>query len=166
MSKGKEFSETSMGGWGSVIWILYEVQLRGFPSWLPDVPSSSISLWTESNLVCSRARMQATAQSLCSVLKSSPLQTGRVKNHVLSLIRGMEQWKPHVHKQANRQTNENSGTDSSVLVTRGKGGGLVVNGKGGQINGEGRRFKLCGGNLGVAHSAICRLYRTVHLKPV
>ena len=53
-----------------------------------------------------------------------------------------------MHKQANRQTNENSGTDSSVVVTRGKGGVLLVNGKGGQISGEGRRFKLGGGIWG------------------
>ena len=32
LSKGKEFPEMRTGGWGSVVWFIYDVQLRAFPS--------------------------------------------------------------------------------------------------------------------------------------
>ena len=32
VSKGKDFPETHMGGWGSVVWFIDDVQLRGFLS--------------------------------------------------------------------------------------------------------------------------------------
>ena len=50
-----------------------DVKLRGLPSWLLNVPSHSVPL-KKSNLVFNRARMKATSQSFCSILKSSPVQ--------------------------------------------------------------------------------------------
>ena len=74
MCYGKEFPEPWTGGCGSVGWFIDDVQLRRFSSWLPNVPSSSFLPWTTSNLVSRRARVKATAQSFCSLLKYSPAQ--------------------------------------------------------------------------------------------
>ena len=74
VSKGKEFTETHMGKCGSVVWFIDDVQLRGFPSLLPNVPSTSVWPWKKFNVVFSRPRLKATSQSLCSILKYSPIQ--------------------------------------------------------------------------------------------
>ena len=70
ISQGKELSETHTGEWGSVVWFTDDAQLGVSPL---------TSQWwgnhamEKSNLGFGRARMKATAQSLCSILKSSPV---------------------------------------------------------------------------------------------
>ena len=81
VSRRKELPETLMGKCGPVAWFIDDVKLRTFPSWLPNVPSLSISPWIKSNLVFSSARMKTTAQRLCSVSMYGPV------HHLATLAR-------------------------------------------------------------------------------
>ena len=62
------------GGLGSVVNFTNDVKCRGFRSWLSNVPPLLRLPWKKSNLVFSRARIRATAESFSSVLKSSPIE--------------------------------------------------------------------------------------------
>ena len=57
-----------------MVWFINDVQLRGFPYGLPNVPSLFVLPWKKSNLLFIRARMKVMVQSLCSVLKDGPVQ--------------------------------------------------------------------------------------------
>ena len=49
-------------------------KIKGLPSLLPNDPSPSISPWTKSSLVLSKAKTKASFQSFCSIFKNSPVQ--------------------------------------------------------------------------------------------
>lgn len=67
---GKEFPEAPTGGWCCMESATDDVKLRGFSF---KAPSLSSSPWKKSNLVFSGGRIEATVQSVCSILKSSPV---------------------------------------------------------------------------------------------
>ena len=66
--------EAHREGCGSVVWFIDDVQLRTFPSWCPNIPSLFVLPYKRSNLVFNKARIKATAQSLCYMFKYSPVQ--------------------------------------------------------------------------------------------
>lgn len=66
----KVFPEASRGGWGLMESSMDYAKSRGF---LSKVSFLSILPWKKSNLMFSRARIKATANSFCSILKYSPI---------------------------------------------------------------------------------------------
>ena len=57
-----------MGLCGKIYWWR---KIKGFPSWLVNVPSPSLSSQKRANLIFSRASLKATAQSFCSISRYS-----------------------------------------------------------------------------------------------
>ena len=71
--KKKNFLRPTREDGGFAVWFIDDAQLRGFHSWLPNIPSLFFSPWKKSSLVFSRAKMKVTAPSSCSILKYSPV---------------------------------------------------------------------------------------------
>ena len=54
------------------------------------------------------------------IILSKISQTGKVKDHMISLICGEEHWKQHINQEEKQKL---IGTDNSMVVTPEKGGG-------------------------------------------